>query len=208
MEKLHFPLLFLLVKKSILKELFKNVSNINDFSKLPIPFMCVATNLETGKIKIFENGDLSESILASSAFPSLMDPVKIGDSIYVDGAMTVNYPSEFLKKKGIDIVIGVDLNQGLNKRDKINSIVDILNQIIDFGIVEETKNQIKFRCKYKPNLEGLGVTSFDDKAKILKSGYTEAMKYVEVFDKLPKKATNILGIPINPIYSNIYKMMI
>ena len=53
--------------------------------------------------------------------------------------MTVNYPSEFLKKKGIDIVIGVDLNQGLNKRDKINSIVDILNQIIDFGIVEETK---------------------------------------------------------------------
>ncbi len=50
--------------------------------------MCVATNLETGKIKIFENGDLSESILASSAFPSLMDPVKIGDSIYVDGAMS------------------------------------------------------------------------------------------------------------------------
>ena len=74
----------------LLKELFKNVSNINDFSKLPIPFMCVATNLESGKIKIFENGDLSESILASSAFPSLMDPVKIGDSIYVDGAMTVN----------------------------------------------------------------------------------------------------------------------
>ncbi|HCO20743.1 MAG TPA: patatin, partial [Flavobacteriaceae bacterium] len=59
----------------LLKELFKNVSNINDFSKLPIPFMCVATNLETGKIKIFENGDLSKSILASSAFPSLMDPV-------------------------------------------------------------------------------------------------------------------------------------
>lgn len=191
----------------LLKELFKNVSNINDFSKLPIPFMCVATNLESGKIKIFENGDLSESILASSAFPSLMDPVKIGDSIYVDGAMTVNYPSEFLKKKGIDIVIGVDLNQGLNKRDKINSIVDILNQIIDFGIVEETKNQIKFTdVNIKPNLEGLGVTSFDDKAKILKSGYTEAMKYVEVFDKLPKKGYEYLRIPINPIYSNIYKI--
>jgi NTE family protein len=51
------------------------------------------------KNKVFENGDLPEAILASSAFPSLMDPVKIGDSIYVDGAMTVNYPSEFLKRK-------------------------------------------------------------------------------------------------------------
>ena len=128
----------------LLKELFKNVSNIQDFSKLPIPFLCVATNLESGKMKVFEKGDISESIMASSAFPSLMDPVKIGDSIYVDGAMTVNYPSELLKKKGIDIVIGVDLNQGLNTRDKINSIVDILNQVIDFGIVKETKNQLKY----------------------------------------------------------------
>lgn len=191
----------------MLKELFKNVSNIQDFSKLPIPFLCVATNLETGKLKIFDKGDISESILASSAFPSLMDPVKIGDSIYVDGAMTVNYPSEFLKKKGIDIVIGVDLNQGLNKREKINSIVDILNQVIDFGIVKETKNQMKYTdINIKPNLEGLGVTSFDEKGKILKSGYSEALKYTEILDKLPKKNYDYLRIPINPIYSNIYKI--
>ncbi len=31
----------------LLKELFKNVSNIEDFSKMPIPFLCVATNLES-----------------------------------------------------------------------------------------------------------------------------------------------------------------
>lgn len=191
----------------LLKELFKNVSNIQDFSKLPIPFMCVATNLESGKMKVFEKGDISESILASSAFPSLMDPVKIGDSIYVDGAMTVNYPSELLKKKGIDIVIGVDLNQGLNTRDKINSIVDILNQVIDFGIVKETKNQLKFTdVNIKPNLEGLGVTSFDEKGKILKSGYSEALKYVDTFHLLPKKNYDYLRIPVNPIYSNIYKI--
>ncbi len=191
----------------LLKELFKNVSNIEDFSKLPIPFMCVATNLESGKMKIFEEGDLSESILASSAFPSLMDPVKIGDSIYVDGAMTVNYPSELLKKKGIDIVIGVDLNQGLNTRDKINSIVDILNQVIDFGIVKETKNQLKFTdVNIKPDLEDLGVTSFDEKGKILKSGYKEALKYVDIFHQLPQKKYDYLRVPVNPIYSNIYKI--
>ncbi|GGP03469.1 patatin [Cloacibacterium rupense] len=191
----------------MLKELFKNVSNIEDFNKLPIPFMCVATNLESGKMKIFEKGDLSESILASSAFPSLMDPVKIEDSIYIDGAMTVNYPSELLKKKGIDIVIGVDLNQGLNTRDKINSIVDILNQVIDFGIVKETKNQLKFTdVNIKPNLEGLGVTSFDEKDKILKSGYSEALKYVDILHQLPKKNYDYLRIPVNPIYSNIYKI--
>ncbi len=38
----------------LLKELFKNVSNIEDFSKMPIPFLCVATNLESGNMQIFE----------------------------------------------------------------------------------------------------------------------------------------------------------
>jgi Predicted esterase of the alpha-beta hydrolase superfamily len=83
----------------LLKELFKSVSNIDDFSKLPIPFMCIATNLESGKMEVFEKGDLVSSIMASSAFPGLMDPVKIGDSIYIDGAMTVNYPSKPLKRQ-------------------------------------------------------------------------------------------------------------
>lgn len=191
----------------LLKELFKNVANINDFSNLPIPFMCVATNLESGSTKVFEKGDISEAIMASSAFPSLMDPVKIGDSIYVDGAMTVNFPSEFLKKKGIDIVIGVDLNQGLSKKDNINGIVDILNQVIDFGIVKETQNQKKFTDVYiHPILGELGVTSFDEKEKILKLGFDEAMKYVDFFNKLPKKKYENLRAPINPIYSNIYKI--
>ena len=82
-----------------------------------------------------------------------MDRVKMGESIDVNESMTVNYPSELLKKKGIDIVIGVDLNQGLNTRDKINSIVDILNQVIDFGIVTETKNQLKYTdVNIKPNM--------------------------------------------------------
>lgn len=191
----------------LLKELFKNVSNIDDFSKLPIPFMCLATNLESGNVKIFEKGDISESIMASSAFPSLMEPVKVGDSLYIDGAMTINYPSESLKKKGIDIVIGVNLNQGLSKREKINSFIDIFNQITDFGIVKETENQKKFTdLNIHPNLEGLGVTSFEDKEKIIKSGYDEALKYVDFFEKLPKRNYQNLKAPVNPIYSSIYKI--
>ena len=128
----------------LLKELFKNVSTIDDFSKLPIPFLCIGTNLESGKMEIFEKGDLVSSIMASSAFPSLMDPVKIGDSLYIDGAMTVNYPSKPLKDKGIDIVIGVDLSQGLATAKDLQSAISILNQVIDYGIQKETKKIGKF----------------------------------------------------------------
>ncbi|KQM62861.1 patatin-like phospholipase family protein [Chryseobacterium sp. Leaf201] len=191
----------------LLKELFKNVSNINDFSKLPIPFMCVATNLESGNMEIFEKGDLVQSIMASSAFPSLMDPVKIGDSIYIDGAMTVNYPSKPLKDKGIDIVIGVDLNQDLSKREDLNSIVAILNQVIDFGIKKDTRRQYKYTdINIKPDLKGMTATSYDDKKKILDSGYAEGLKYSEILNELPKRPFDRLRQHINPIYSNVYKI--
>lgn len=191
----------------LLKELFKNVSNIDDFSKLPIPFMCVATNLESGNMQIFEKGDLVQSIMASSAFPSLMDPVKIGDSIYIDGAMTVNYPSKPLKDKGIDIVIGVDLNQDLSKREDLGNIISILNQVIDFGIKKDTRRQYKFTdINIKPNLTGMTATSYDEKKKILDSGYAEGLKYSKILDELPKRPFERLRQHINPIYSNVYKI--
>ena len=191
----------------LLKELFKNVSSINDFSKLPIPFMCIATNLESGKIEIFEQGDLVSSIMASSAFPSLMDPVKINDSLYIDGAMTINYPSKPLKDKGIDIVIGVDLSQGLANRDNLQSAIDILNQVIDFGIQKETKNQYQYTdVNIHPDLTGITATSYDAKRAILDSGYVEAKKYVETLSLLPKRKDELLRVPLNSIYSNVYKI--
>lgn len=191
----------------MLKELFKNVANVDDFSKLPIPFMCIATNLESGKMEIFEKGDLVSSIMASSAFPSLMDPVKIGDSLYIDGAMTVNYPSKPLKDKGMDIVIGVDLSQGLVKREQLNSLIDILNQVIDFGIQKETKNQYKYTdINIHPDLTGMTATSYGDKEKILDKGYIEAQKYTGILSQLPKTDHQVLRAPINSIFSNVYKI--
>jgi len=191
----------------LLKELFKNVSNIDDFSKLPIPFMCVATNLESGNMQIFEKGDLVQSIMASSAFPSLMDPVKIGDSIYIDGAMTVNYPSKPLKDKGIDIVIGVDLNQDLSKREDLNNIIAILNQVIDMNIHKDTRRQYKYTdINIKPDLKGMSATSYDDKKKILDNGYIEGLKYTDILEQLPKRDFDRLRQPTNPIYSNVYKI--
>ncbi|WP_374445721.1 patatin-like phospholipase family protein [Epilithonimonas sp.] len=191
----------------LLKELLRNVSNIDDFSKLPIPFMCIATNIESGQMQIFEKGDLVSSILASSAFPSLLEPVKIGDSIYVDGAMSVNYPSKPLKDKGIDIVIGVDLNQPLAKRDNLNSVISIMNQIIDIGIKKETINQYKYTdINIKPDLTGITATSYDNKRQILDSGYVEALKYVDILKKLPQRNFERVRSSINPVYSSVYKI--
>lgn len=48
-----------------------------DFDELPIPFLCIATNVINGEADILDKGIFSKSLRASMAIPILFDPVKI-----------------------------------------------------------------------------------------------------------------------------------
>ncbi|RQP13274.1 MAG: patatin [Chryseobacterium sp.] len=190
----------------LLKELLSRVSDKKDFSKLPTPFFAVATNIETGKAKILEHGDLAKAIMASSAFPSLLEPVKIDDSLYVDGGIAINFPSKPLRDKGMNFIVGVNLGQGLSDRKQLNNIVSILDQIITFGIVNETGRQIEFTdINMTPDLKGYGVTSFDNKKELIRAGYDEALKYSSVLEQLPKDPFP-RQFRYNPMYTAVYKI--
>ena len=69
---------------NLLSKLTSHVSTISDFSKLPIPFFCVATNVETGKEVILDHGYLPRAVTASGALPSLFSPVMIDDMVLID----------------------------------------------------------------------------------------------------------------------------
>lgn len=172
----------------LLKKTLSQAHINSDFSQLKIPFLCIGTNLETGKIKIFEDGNLEDAIMASSAYPSLLDPVKIKDSLYIDGAMSVNFPAKILKDKGMDIVIGVDLSQPLSSKEELNSAFSILNQIIHF----QTKKENLIQHKYAdiliiPDLKNYSATSYSEKEEILKIGNQTAQKFLYHLSPLPKK---------------------
>src|SRR5690606_34972403 len=54
---------------NLLSKLTLHVSNVSDFDKLPIPFFCIATNIETGEAVMLDKGNLAKAITASGAFP-------------------------------------------------------------------------------------------------------------------------------------------
>src|SRR5690606_34164934 len=113
---------------NLLSKLTLDVSDISDFEQLPIPFFCVATDVETGKAVILDHGNLAQAVTASGAFPSLFQPVVIDDRILIDGGVVNNYPIDELKAKGMDIIIGVDVQDGLATREELNSAPSILLQ--------------------------------------------------------------------------------
>jgi NTE family protein len=172
------------------------VKNRTNFRDLPIPFLCVATNIETGKPVVFENGNLAQVVAASASFPSLFRPVRIGDSIYIDGGITNNYPVDELKARGMDFIIGADVQDNLKDRDFLKSAPDILLQISNYRAIENMKAKRKLTDIYiKPDISGFTVLSFDEGKTIIKNGEDAAKKEMQALVALKAKQGQVAKRP-------------
>lgn len=167
---------------NLLNKLTRNVRHIRDFNKLPIPFLCIGSNIETGEEVILNKGYLAQAMLASSAFPTLFSPVEIDGKLLVDGGVTNNYPIEAVREMGADIIIGVDVQDDLLDRNKLKEATRILVQITNLQSIEKMKEKIKQTDIYiKPDILKYGVISFDDGEEIIKGGEEAAFA---VYEKL------------------------
>lgn len=163
------------------------VNHISNFENLPIPYFCIATNVETGKEVILDHGSLAQSMMASGALPSLFQPVTIGNEVLIDGGVLNNYPIDELRAKGMDIIIGVDVQAGLRTRDELKSAPEILLQINNFRTIKAMESKTKKTDIYiKPEVKEYTVISFDAGAEIIKSGLEAALKSEPELDTLPK----------------------
>jgi NTE family protein len=148
-----------------------HVRHIRDFDSLPIPFVCIATDLETGKEVVLREGVLPDAILASGAFPSLYAPVEINGRVLIDGGVTNNYPIEHVRSMGADIIIGVDVQDPLKTRDEIKGATGVLVQINNYQMIEKMDGKRNQTDIYiKPDISGFTVVSFEDGIEIIKKG--------------------------------------
>jgi NTE family protein len=78
------------------------------FEEMQIPLGVVATDLCTGgPVSFRDTGDVFLPIRASCSYPGLFQPVREGDRLLVDGAMSVEIPSLLARELGATHVISV-----------------------------------------------------------------------------------------------------
>ena len=156
---------------NLLSRITRNVRHIRDFNKLPIPFLCIGTNIETGEQVLLNKGNLAQAMIASSAFPSLFSPVEIDGKLLVDGGVINNYPIEEVRKLGAEIIIGVDVQDDLLDRNQLKDATRILVQITNLQSIERMKKNVKQTDIYiKPDIKNYGVVSFDKGKEIIRKG--------------------------------------
>ena len=136
-----------------------------DFQTLPIPYVCVAADMVTGKTKIWHSGRINDAMRSTMSIPGVFAPVKTQGMVLVDGGIRDNFPTTLAKEMGADIIIGVDLAQGKKGYLDVNNIADIATQTIDMlGREEYEKNILVPDVTIKPYLPEFGSLSFNSQA--------------------------------------------
>lgn len=174
-----------------LVRLLFHVKDVNDFNKLPIPFLCMATNVETGEQVLLDQGYLPEAIVASGTFPSLFEPSEIDGDILIDGGVVNNYPIDKVRDMGADFIIGVDVQHDLATRESLSSATEILLQINNYRTVNDMKKKSEETDIYiRPDIDEFSVIDFGRSKDIVKSGEEGARTKMEELRKIAQNQKN------------------
>ena len=165
---------------NLISSLTQQVSHIRDFDELPIPFLCIATDAETGEKVVLDSGILAQNMIASGALPTLYSPVEMNGRLLIDGGVIDNYPVEELKARGLDIIIGVDVQDGLKTREELKGVTSVLAQINNFSMIEKMEGKQKATDIYiKPDIKGYTVVDFEKGNEIIAKGKEKALEFIK-----------------------------
>jgi NTE family protein len=119
----------------------RTVNNV-PLEKLKMPFGAVATDLNSGQPILFQRGNTGAAVRASSAVPSVFQPVRIGDHSYVDGGLVSPVPVRFAREMGADFIIAVNISSQPDAQPSTSNL-DVLLQT--FAIMGQSINYYELK---------------------------------------------------------------
>lgn len=190
--------------------LMANLPEYTDFTKLPIPFACVGTDLETGREIVMTEGFLPTAIFTSMAIPGVFVPGKHDSYLLVDGGLVNNFPTDVAKRMGADIIIGVDLRKDLYPANEIGSLDKLTNQIINFySLKKDSINNSICDVIIRPDITGYNTSSFNSQAldTLMVRGTNSALAVVDqIRDLKLKHKLEYKTVPVELIEQQKWKI--
>ena len=167
-------------------------ADINDFSKLPIPFMCLGTDIITFKKVDLKTGYLADALRASSAVPSIFTPLKIDTLLLLDGGLIRNFAVTEIKEMGADFIIGSYTGSNPLGEEELQSVSGIAKQIGLFRGMEDFENHKNLPdILIKPETDKFPINDFENADSLVQKGYEAALPYKDYFRKLADSLNTI-----------------
>jgi len=120
-----------------------DVSNVENFDELEIPFRAVATNALNGEAVVLSRGSLAEAIYASLAIPGGFEPIEIEGKTLFDGGIADNLPVDVMREMGVDIIIVIDISTPFDMDVKVDSYLSVMSQLTNILARKNVEETIK-----------------------------------------------------------------
>jgi len=143
-----------------------------DFSRLPTPFLAVATELTTGERVVLDSGNLAEAMRASAAVPVIFAPVGRGDGLLVDGGIVEPLPVDLAREMGADVVLAVNTQDTPRTKDQLAAPWDVVDQVITISLIRASEEQRdRADVVITPEIGDHASSSFSDIDQLIQRGY-------------------------------------
>jgi len=146
------------------------------FDQLPIPFRCVATDLNTLEPVVFDGGSMPEAIRASISIPGIFSPVGYHGPYLVDGGIMDNLPTDVMKNDlRPDVIIAVHLSGSTLAERDINSVVGVLSRAFASGVARsEREGKQLADILLEASTDKYSTTDYAKALPLIQSGYQAA----------------------------------
>jgi NTE family protein len=155
-------------------------SGISSFDDLPIPFRCVATDMQSGEAIVLHDGPLAQAVRASMAIPGVFTPVEINGRVLADGGMVQNIPVQTVRAMDADVVIAVELRIPPGDVSDLQSLTGVLSRAVDVMITQNEKISLALAdVQISVDMKGFSVSDYSRVDELVRLGYTTAASQAE-----------------------------
>ncbi len=176
-----------------------------DFTRLPIPFKTICTDMVTGKPVIFDNGSLADAMRATTAFPLAFTGVEQDGKLLMDGGMVIPVPVSIVSKMSdsVRFVVAVNTASPLSPKEKLTTPVDIANQATSIMTADKLAKELADAdFVITPVSDEIQASDFKLRDSIIKLGYIEGQQAADSLRLLLQQQEDHILITIDTITFN------
>ena len=168
-----------LMKINGLTRVIKENLRAQTFEQLKIPLFVCAVDLNNGNEVYFSSGSIIKPLMASATIPILFQPVKINESLFVDGGLLNNLPIEPIYYD-CEKFIGVHINP-TSYQENFNSLIKMAERCMHLSIANNVYHKVEmFDLFIEPReLVGFGLFDFSKARDVFDIGYNTAKQVLQ-----------------------------
>ncbi|MCC4819077.1 serine protease [Vibrio lentus] len=178
----------------ILRETTGNLSPLDSFDNLAIPYRSVATDIIDLEEVVIGHGHLVDAMMASMSVPGALPPYEVEGRMLVDGGVTNNMPVDVARAMGADIVIAVDISTNYKSKEDFTNFLAAADQLSNYLVQRSTQEQAATLTDddffLRPDVGQMETTDFDKMPTAYHAGYEATRQYREQLSKLALSNAN------------------